>query len=103
MLSSLTEGSSFVYDHELLPVIISHHTPMYFTGCIHDVSSSLHGSLRLSVSFEARISRASSDTSIVRQGDLHGVCMLPLSPRASGVSHDSNTSVFSSRFRCMHE
>ena len=36
--SSCTEGRS-VYDHVLFPAIISHHTPMYFTGRIHDVSS----------------------------------------------------------------
>ena len=28
-----------VYDQELFPVIISHHTPMYFTGLIQETSS----------------------------------------------------------------
>jgi hypothetical protein len=51
---------SLVYDHELLPVIISHQTPTYFTGLIHEVSSILHGSFRFNVIFEAKICLASS-------------------------------------------
>ena len=78
-----------------------HHTPQYLVGCIHDVSSILHGSLRLSVSLQASMSRASSLTSTVLQGVLNGVCMNPFRPTASGVSHDSSTRFFSSRLRCM--
>ena len=61
----------------------------------------MHGSLRLSVSFFESMSRASSLTSTVRHGVLNGVCIKPLRPTASGVSHDSNVSVFSSRLRCI--
>ena len=34
---------------------------------------------------------------------VQGACLYPLSPMASGVSHDSNTMFLSSRFKCMHE
>ena len=55
-----------------MPTIISHHTPMYFVGCIHDVSSSLHGSLRLRMSFESRAAVAVEVTITVRHGEWQG-------------------------------
>ena len=38
--------------------------------------------------FEARMSVALSLTIMVRQGEVQGACIRPLSPLASGVSHD---------------
>ena len=64
-----------MYDQALLPVIISHQTPTYLQGLIHDVSAILQGSFRLSVRREARMPRASSETITVRHGVVQGACM----------------------------
>src|SRR5215211_1676461 len=101
-MPNCTAGNSLVYDQLLLPVIISHHTPTYFTGFIHEVFSILQGSFRLYVILEARMSRASSLTIMVRQGVVRGACICPLSPFEPGVSHDWNTMLVSFKFRCMH-
>ena len=99
-----TDDGLYINLHEPFPVIMSHHTPIYFTGFTQEAASAiLHGSFRLRVIREARILRASSLTIIVRQGVLQGVCIYPLSPLASGVNQDSNTIFLSSRLRCIHE
>src|SRR5574344_1320086 len=96
-----TEGRSLVYDHALPPPIISHHTPIYFTGLIHDVSLYLQGSLRLRIRREARAFLASSTTITVRHGVLQGVWQCAILPCASGVSCERNTKFLSSRSRCI--
>ena len=95
-MPSFTEVNSSVYAQLLRPIIISHHTPTYLVGLIHDVSASLHGSLRFSVMRDAKMSAPVLPTITVRHGDTHGVCIKPLSPRASGVSHDSKVAVAAS-------
>jgi hypothetical protein len=88
VIPNCTDGTSSVYAQELFPVIISHQTPMYFTGLIQEVSSILHGSFRFNVILEAKISRASALAIIVLQGETHGACKCPLFPLASGVKCD---------------
>ena len=89
VFAACIDGSG-MYAQFFAPVIIVHHTPMYFTGCIQLVSSMAHGSLRFSVMREARISAPFPPTIRVRHGDLHGVCIHPFAPVASGVREDSN-------------
>ena len=45
-------GAAAAAAKELLPTIISHHTPQYFVVWIQDVSSILQGSLRLRIRLE---------------------------------------------------
>ncbi len=47
------------------------------------------------------MSVALSDTMITRHGVLNGVLITPLSPLRSGVSHEVNVRVASSRLRCI--
>src|SRR3954462_14036626 len=95
--------SASVYDQVLLPVIISHHTPTYLIGLIHETSLYFVGSFRLYTSFDSSMSPALSLPITVLHGDTIGVCRCPLLPCAYGFRCDSSTKFLSSSSSDMHE
>ena len=64
-------GRAVAVDHSDWPLWISHHTPTYLPGLIHDVSRSqiAHGSLRFRTSVDSIRSPGVSPMTSVRQGD----------------------------------
>ena len=74
-------------DHSDWPLWISHHTPTYLPGLIHDVSRSqiAQGSLRFRTSVDSISSPGVSPMTSVRQGDSWGPRPRTLTPSGSAT------------------
>jgi hypothetical protein len=83
-------GRSVAVDHSDSPLWISHHTPTYLPGLIHDVSPSqiAHGSLRLRISVDSIRSPGVSPMTSVRHGERCGAVPRTLTPSGSATRAD---------------
>ena len=81
--------------HTCVPRCIPHHTPTYFCGTIHEVSSIFEGSFRLSTSDEFIRPTALSAICIVRQGVVKRPGMYAFTPSGRGARSAFSTPALS--------
>ena len=91
-------GSAVPVAHSDRPLWISHQTPTYLPGLIHDVSRPqiAHGSLRFSVSVDSISSAGVSPMISVRHGDSCGAVPRTLTPSGSATSSERSAGVAAS-------